>query len=69
MRLWSTSLTRAYGEITSIGSLGPKPQRPCSPASGFFVCGLGPHWPDVGNVNVVLVRLSAGDSDGLVTPL
>src|ERR1700688_3310813 len=69
LRLWSTALCLAYGETTSIGSRGPKPQRPCSPPSGAAVCGLGPHWPDVAPVSVVLVRLSAGDSDWLVTPL
>ena len=36
VRLWSTWFTRANGEITSIGRRGPKPQRPCSPASGAF---------------------------------
>ena len=39
----STSLSRANGEITSNGSRGPKPQRPCSPASGALTCGFGPH--------------------------
>ena len=75
LMLPSTKFVFAHGEITSSGSLGPKPQRPCSPASGPGGL-LYAAWqsPDVGFAapivpSAVLVRLSAGDCDWFVTPL
>ncbi len=40
LRLLSTAFCPAHGETTSSGRRGPRPQRPCSPASGAAVCGL-----------------------------
>jgi hypothetical protein len=56
-----------YGEMTTIGRRGPKPQRPFSAVSVFVLPGIS-HLPEVFPVVFVGVRLSAGDSDGLVTP-
>lgn len=73
LRLWSTSFAFAYGEITSIGSLGPRPQRPCSPARAPprpLPVPLA-HSPEVPlpAPRTVFVRLSATECDGFVTPL
>jgi hypothetical protein len=67
---WSTKPCLAHGEIAIMGMRGPRPHRPCSPASGVLPVPSVPHIPDVGFVaemvpRVVLVRLSAGDADGL----
>ncbi len=55
--VWSTKLDFAQGEMTSSGSRGPRPQRPCSPASAV----PAPHAP-------APVRVSPTPLDGLVTP-
>src|SRR2546430_4625644 len=68
LRLLSTALCLANGEITIIGSRGPKPQRPWTPPSGECDVSL-PHSPEVGPVRAVFVRLSDGPNDGFVTPL
>src|SRR5581483_6445130 len=69
LRLWSTVSGAAHGEISSVGSRGPKPHRPCSPPSGVPEV---PHLPDGGRPLAfvfVFVRLSATVNDGFVTPL
>src|SRR5262245_55474223 len=68
VRVWSTALVLAHGEMTSNGSRGPYPQRPFWPPSG--VCAVvSPHSP-------VPDRKSCGPGgvatpavlDGLCTP-
>src|SRR5262249_49116853 len=58
LRFESTAFRLAHGEMSSSGWRGPKPQRPCWPASGV----PEPHWP-------APVSESATVCDGFVTPL